>query len=192
MRFFVCNPSFVTGIGKTVFLFPLAMCALSAQCFAQSGHTMQATPVNSTGLVLLVDGSKTPASIPDQMAYRHFLIAVAEPASPTPLQADHQKVRLAPVGLSDADHAALTALLAQLRAQLDAIQQARNSADSLPSTQMQSAYAALKTQEDALIATTIGALGTTLSGNGQAQLYQYLQKVVKTKIKIYGSPGSQP
>lgn len=192
MRFFVCNYFFVQGRCRAVFLSVLALCAPGVQCLAQGARAMHGAHVMSDSLVLLVDGSKAPASIPDQVAYRHFLTAVAEPASPTPVQADHQKVRLAPIGLSDADHAAFTSLLAQLRAQLDAIQQARNSADSLADTQMLSAYAALKTQEDMLFATTVSALGTTLSGNGQAQLDRYVKQVVKTKIKIYGSSGSQP
>ena len=139
-----------------------------------------------------MDGSKTPEKIPDQLAYRHFLVGVAEHAASRPVETDRQKVRLAPIGFSEGDTDALRSLLGRLRAHLDAIQAARSNAETLSLGARMSIYADLKLQEDALITGAIGSLQTTLSADGVARLDQYVKQHVKRKIVVYGSAVVQP
>lgn len=168
---------------------PLLVLCLIGLCLPSSA---QNTP--ALQLPVLVDGSKYPEQIPDQLAYRHFLLAVAEHRSPTAIEADRQRARLRPIGLSDVDSAAFRDLLANLREQLDAIEQARATLDSGAITvgAKVPTIAALKAQEDDLIATTITSLPARLGIDGLAKLDQHIRQQVKRKIVIYGTSGANP
>lgn len=177
----ICPP--VTGTEALLLLCLIGFCLPSS---AQNTPALQ--------LPVLVDGSKTPEQIPDQLAYRHFLVAVAEHRSPTPVEADRQRARLRPIGLADADHAAFRDLLAGLREQLDAIEQARASLNSgaIAIGAKVPTIAGLKAQEDDLIATTITSLPAKLGIDGLAKLDQHIRQQVKRKIVIYGTSGANP
>ena len=66
-------------------------------------------PGPTTKLVVLVDGAKNPEQIPDDLAYRHFLVAVATHEKPSAEESGRQKAQLAPLGLAEADRQQLAA-----------------------------------------------------------------------------------
>jgi hypothetical protein len=74
--------------------------------------TAQTSHVHTLSIV--VDGSKTPDQIPDDLAYRHFILAVAEHQSPTKDAVERREARLSPIGFSKQDHDACVLALAQL------------------------------------------------------------------------------
>lgn len=85
-------------------LFTLA-CALQAQSNPSAMHQMS---VSST----TIDGAVHPEQIPDSTAYRLYLIATSEPASPTTEQVRRQNARLNKVGLNDKDRQTVASVLA--------------------------------------------------------------------------------
>ena len=135
-------------------------------------------------LVVQVDGSVNPGRIPDDLAWRHFLCAVASHPNPTAAESKRQKAQLAPLGLPAADSQLLTGELGRMQTQIDAIQsslQLTNPGDS-------AAVAALKQQRDALVAQTIVKVNSILSPDGLSLLRTYITNAVKRNIVIYGTP----
>jgi len=135
-------------------------------------------------LVVQVDGSVNPGRIPDDLAWRHFLCAVASHSSPTAAESSRQKAQLAPLGLPAADSQLLTIELGRMQTQLDAIQsslQLTNPGDSAART-------ALKQQSDELMAQTILKVNSILSPDGLSLLRTYITNTVKRNIVIYGTP----
>jgi hypothetical protein len=125
------------------------------------------------------------------LAYRHLLLAVAEHRTPTVIEADRQRSRLKPIGLSDTDQANFRQLLSDLRDQLDAIQQVRDGLSNGSTAPGPNAptMAGLQAQEDELFSATISSLPTKLSTSGMTKLGQYVQQQVKPSILIYGTSG---
>ncbi len=133
-------------------------------------------------LPVLVDGSKTPDQIPDDLAYHHFILSVAEHQKPAQIELTRRETRLRSVGLSAEDHARAISALAGLREKLDAIESAR----AENATALDSAVAnALRAQEDAAIAGVRAAL-SRMSPDGQSKLHDYMTTHVKRCIRIYG------
>lgn len=54
-------------------------------------------------LPVLVDGSKTPGQIPDNLAYQHFFAAISAHPSPTAQELARQNAQLLPLNLSATD-----------------------------------------------------------------------------------------
>ncbi len=149
--------------------------------FAQ-GVTAPPT-TTKTQLVVIVDGSKNPEQIPTDLAYRHFLLAVAAHEQPTADEQKRQHAFLGAVGLLDADEKAIALELGKMTTQLEAIQEARGDSDGTPA-----ALAAFKAQEDALISATIARVRQVVSVDGLSHLDGYITETVKRNIKIYGLP----
>ncbi len=140
-------------------------------------------------LVPLVDGSKTPDQIPDDLAYRHFILAIAEHQNPSQHEYKRRDTRLDPIGFSKQDHDSCIFALAGLREELDAIEADRKTIQvtAAPGDPgVQSRLTALKSQEGSAIAKVRSAL-RGLSAAGQALLENYIKVHVKTHIVILGS-----
>jgi len=160
---------------------------------ALSGVLLPAIPARSqeqhsahpSTLPIIANGATDPASIPDHLAYAHFLIAIAEPDAPTATQVARRRSLLAPIGLAAEDEASLITALNGLRAKLDfnAAQTHQLSAeperwrDRLIDLRL----ARSRMLEDAR-AHVAGSLGT----DGVARLKTYIQNQVKRNIVIYG------
>jgi hypothetical protein len=135
-------------------------------------------------LVVQVDGSVNPERIPDDLAWRHFLCAVASHPSPTAFESKLQKAQLTPLGLAASDSQLLTIELGRMLTQIDPIQasmETTNPGDS-------AALAALKQQREALVAQTIVKVNSILSPDGLSRLRTYIANTVKRNIVIYGTP----
>lgn len=73
-----------------------------------------------------MDGSKNPELIPDDLAYRHFLMFVAEHANATAEEVRRRDSRLAPLHFSKQDHDFFISALAGVREKLDGIEVSRS------------------------------------------------------------------
>jgi hypothetical protein len=142
------------------------------------------TTTGVTSLVVIVDGSKNPELIPDALAWRHFLTALATHEQPTAQEQLRQQAQFAPLALAKSDAQQIAGLLGKLTTQLEAIEEARENSDGANST-----LAALKAQEDAVIANTIAAVKAAVSSDGLSRLSGYIGTTVKGNIKIYGLPN---
>jgi hypothetical protein len=164
------------------FLFPLALFGLLA-CGARPaacGGAQNAGPV--TRLVVLVDGSKNPEQITDDLAYQHFFLAVAAHEQPSTDESKRQDAQLSPVGLSQADRQVLTGELGRLTTQLEAIDAAMAASDGADSTLL-----GFRTQRDEAVSRTVGTVRSALTSDGASRLSRYIAETVKRNIKIYGT-----
>jgi hypothetical protein len=133
-----------------------------------------------TQLVVQVDGSVNPERIPDDLAWGHFLCAVANHPFPTASESNRQKAQLAPLGLAAADSQQLTIELSRMLTEIESIQSSlelTNPADS-------AALAALKQQRDALMARTIAKVKSVLSPDGLSRLSNHITNTVKRNIVL--------
>lgn len=153
----------------------------SQNVMAQHSHARAAAPVQ---LPIIIDGSITPDQIPDSLAYRHFLTAIAAHPVPTPDEQARQAAQLSPLGLSATDRQALITGLAPFRTQLDSIESAR--ASVTPSTSAAAQLTALESEANSLVANTLQSVRQSLTADGMSRLDQYVQTHVKSHIRIYG------
>jgi len=130
-----------------------------------------------------VDGSKTPDRIPDYLAYRHFIMITAVPATASTRQVGRRDAFLARVNLSENDRAAYLNALAGVDEQLSQIAAERRhlsgtSADG-------SRFATLKLSEDRVFDDAQTRVRSTLSAEGGKRLDAHIQDI-KRAIVIYG------
>lgn len=139
------------------------------------------TAENTTAVPLTVDGSVHPELIPDELAYRHFLMSVAFKRTLTPQETAHREAKIHRIGLTPADHDLLIAAVVGLRESLDAAYSMMTaSKDSV-------SYETAKTQYANALAAAKTRLAT-LSPSGQKTLDDFIQTYFKTLIKIYSAP----
>ncbi len=157
--------------------------ALNAQTAATSGTASSPQGAGQiTTLVVLVDGSKHPEQIPDDLAYRHYFLAVATHEQPSAGENARQRAQLAPLGLCEADRQQIVQQLGRMITQLDAIE-----AESEASDGTDAVLAGFKARHDALVSQTTATVRGALSADGASRLSRYIKETVKGKIKIYGS-----
>jgi hypothetical protein len=132
----------------------------------------------STTLVVLVDGSKNPELISDDLALRHFLLAVAAHEQPSQAESDRQDAQLTPLGLSGPDRQELTRQLGLMTTQLEALEAESDGSGASPSD--------VRARRNSLIAQTAASVRKALSADGWARLNSYVTQSVKKKVKIYG------
>lgn len=152
----------------------VAVATLSAQV-PQPQHTLS----------VIVDGSKAPDQIPDDLAYHHFLLAVAEHQNASKEEVTRRELRLKPIGLSEKDRDLCISALAGLREELDAVETARRAATADVGASNDSALASVKAREDAAVAKVRAAL-RNMSVEGQSRLDGYIKTHVKKHITILG------
>ena len=137
----------------------------------------------------MIDGELTPSLIPDEVAYRHFILAAAPYGEATPEQAARVHSYLDRLGLEDADRAHVAESLASVRFELSAI--AANGSDATDDASRAAAALANKLRKDVVLSDARARLQSTLSADGVAKLDAFVQRHVKLHIKIYGSPEPQ-
>ena len=166
-------------------LLPLALwgCfALNAQTAAPGASGNSQGVAHVTSLVVLIDGSKHPEQIPDDLAYRHYFLAIATHEQPSADEQERQKAQLAPLGLSELDRQQIVQQLGRMTTQLKAIEAAREVSDGTDA-----ALAGFRERHDALVSQTAASVRGALSADGASRLSRYIVETVKGKIKIYGS-----
>lgn len=138
-------------------------------------------------LSVLANGANTPEKVPDHLAYAHFIIAIAEPDSPSTEQTARRAAMLAPVQLSKSDTTSLIAALKGVHMQLDFLSREtqRLSAERAAS---QSRLDHLRLQRTRVLDGARTRLAAMLSREGCGRLDAYIRTHVKRNIVMYGDP----
>ena len=150
--------------------------AQAADLSAQNGPGLT---INSTRLPLVVDGQQHPESVPDRVAYDHFISANALPTGDLATSATRADRKLARLGLAPHDHEALIRSLTGVKERLSAIDAARRQ----PSPDR----AAIRAQEQAVLSEVRNSIAAALSAGGAQRLEAFIHADVKRRIKIYGA-----
>jgi hypothetical protein len=141
-------------------------------------------------LSVLVDGSKTPDQIPDNLAYRPFILSVAIPLNATSADAAAQADRLRPISLGTADTAALIGALNHVKEQVDALlaEEQRVASDSgLSAAEQLNRVLDLHSARDAFLDAIAVKILSALSPAANAKLDAWIKTGVKPNVKIFGS-----
>jgi hypothetical protein len=139
-------------------------------------------------LPVAVDGARTPDRIPDDVAYRLFLTAMALPPEPSPARFEAREAMLTRAGLSSEDRAAFVDGLEGLKQGLDEVSRQRNQfgANSQLSPDARTKYLTLKARETELVVEARSRVERLLSSDGRTRLDAFIRTHVKTRVKIFG------
>jgi hypothetical protein len=135
-------------------------------------------------LRVAVDGSRTPAMIPDETAYRHLVLAAACHRIPTRAEVVRRQAMLAGIGLSVDDQTQFGLVLFGVKERLDVLEQ---QASVAPTTDP-AVLISVRDQRNRTLDDTYKTLWASLSGTGQQQLVRYVHEHIKPRIVIYGDP----
>jgi len=142
-----------------------------------------AAPQSSSTLAVppgTIDGAKNPELIPDEVAYRLVLLALAEPENPTDAQRARFQAKIAPAKLSEDDSEAFLLILGTFQKQLDALNaqasqiRARNPIP-LAGTPDYPSLVDLSKQSEPVFAEAMSAVPARLSAEGYAKFQTYIQ-----------------
>lgn len=156
----------------------------SLRAVQHEGHSMQ--------LAVIVDGSKTPDRIPDELAYQHFFLAISDPGQSSANAVSRQKAWLSRLELSAADELNLATIVNQLRKELDSIELSVNQVAADPNrsaAQKNQVLGAVKQQRQTAVAATVSRLRATMSAQGWSITDAHVRNHVKRNIVIYGTPA---
>lgn len=135
-----------------------------------------------------IDGAKDPELIPDDVALRMIVLAVAEPTDATEEMKERAQAKLNPIGLSEDDTAAFLGLLAEYQTQVDALDKqvsdiyVRAPIPDPASTDYKQLLE-LGKQKYQLTSDAVAAIPVKLSEDGLLRLQAYLPQA-KKGIKI--------
>ena len=131
-----------------------------------------------------IDGAKNPELIPDEVALRMIVLAVAEPVDATEQMRERARAKLNPIGLSEDDTAAFLGLLADYQTQIDALD--KQVADiyvraPIPNTASTDYKQLLElgNQKDRLTNNAVSAIPAKLSQGGFTKLLAFLPEAKK-------------
>ena len=141
---------------------------------------VQPPPSAATDPPGTIDGAKNPELIPDDVACRLVLLAVAEPQDASDAQKARFRAKIGSAGLTDDDAAALLVIVGALQKQLDALNAQANqilARDPLPlaGTPDYQQLVELSKQRQPVFAEAMSALPARLSADGAARLQAYVQ-----------------
>jgi len=131
-----------------------------------------------------IDGAKNPELIPDEVALRMIVLAVAEPTNATEEQKERARAKIASIGLSDEDAAAFLALLAQFQDEVDAVDKQvveiyQRTPIPDPASTVYKELVDLGKQKDQLANDAVAAIPAKLSEDGLAKLGAFLPQAKK-------------
>jgi len=171
----------------TPFLLGLLILVLPLLPSPGGSHGAQTKPVQPPPVVATdppgtIDGAKSPELIPDDVAYRLVLLAVAEREDATDAQKARYRAKVASAGLNEDDTEAFRVILAAFQKQLDALNAQANeilARDPLPyaGTPDYQRLVVLSKQREPVFAQAMSALPARLTADGLAKLQSYVQKV---------------
>jgi hypothetical protein len=144
----------------------------------------QAHDTHVVSLPVAVDGALNPEAIPEDLAYRHFLMVVAEPDTPTSGQVARRDAILDRIGLSAADRVAIISALAGLRGRLDGLD---GEAQRLVSTNTLQAdrHDAIRAEKTRALDEARLSVVQSLTLIGRTQLQRHVLDHVRRRIVIY-------
>jgi hypothetical protein len=147
-------------------------------------HAGHAPGTPAPPLSVAVDGSVSPELIPDELAYSHFLRAMAASAT-----GRGRGVALTQAGLAPGDRAAFVAALGTLGTELAALAEQRRAGGPSLSP---AAWQELKSREDEAVAAARVRVDLALTAAGRARLDAHIRDHVKRRIKLYRAPMPAP
>ena len=140
-----------------------------------------------------IDGAKNPELIPDEVAYRMIVLAIAEPANATDAATERARAKLGPIGFSEDDAAAFLTLLSEYQTQADTLDKQaaavylRSPIPHPASTDYQQ-LVELGKQKSQLAANAVAAIPARLSEDGVEKLRIYLPQAKKGMKIIPDTP----
>ena len=180
--------------------FLLALLVLGSPFFTSSGgfRALQTQPAQQPSAATpdapgTINGATNPELIPDDVAYRLVLLAIAEPQNPSDAQQARFRAKIGPAGLNDDDTAALLIIVVAFQKQLDALNVqvtqilARDPLPPAGSPDYQQ-LAGLAQQRSPVFTEATSALPARLSADGMAKLQAFVQNE-KRRMKYH--PDSQ-
>lgn len=145
--------------------------------------TLSVVPASAqyTALVLVIDGSKNPEQISDDLALQHLLLATMVSAHATPTERGRQEAQFASIGFGPSDTSMFVNELVQMRQQLDTIERASATRGSV-------AFLTTRPQQIAVVSESMAKIRRQLSADGLLRLNRYIGESVKKRIVVYGNP----
>lgn len=153
-----------------------------------------ATVITKAQKVPVVDGAKTPDSIPDEIAIRLFLLSAAAPASGQSVQRELQRTKLLPLALAATDERVLVHVLAGFHDVATVLESRRAEARKAPNTsprQLHERLIALDQEMNAVSLAAFRDLTSQLSPEAAARLRAHVLVDMKRKIRIVPPPLMQ-
>jgi len=131
-----------------------------------------------------IDGARNPELIPDAVALRMIVLAVAEPADATEAQKERARAKLRPIRLSENDATTFIELLAEFRAQADALDEQVSeiyvrAPIPHPASTDHRQLVELANKKNQLVSDTVAAIPARLSEDGLVKLGSYLPEAKK-------------
>ncbi len=131
-----------------------------------------------------IDGAKNPELIPDEVALRMIVLAVAEPPDATDEMKERARSKLNPIGLDEDDAIAFLALLSEFQGQAEDLDEQANAIlvrAPIPHTASTdySSLVEIGRQRDQLLGNVVAAIPARLSGQGLERLMAYLPQAKK-------------
>jgi len=163
-----------------------ASAPVTPNAFPGHNHSMASSTAHSLTLSVLVDGKNNPELIPDDLAYRHFVMALSAPRIPSLDESRRRESLLQPLNFTSGDHDALIGALAGVKENLDALNKTRDTVTGRDAA-ASSKLLGLRDQERALLDEASNRMRSTLSPQGLIQFEAYLRDHVKKHIVIYGN-----
>jgi hypothetical protein len=143
-----------------------------------------------------IDGSKNPELIPDTVAYRLVLLAIAEPENATDAQQARFRAKISSAHLIEDDIQILLGILGPFQNQMDALTAQANqilARDPLPfaGTPDYQSLTGLSRQRETIFNQAMSALPARLSADGAARLQAYVESA-KRGMKYLPSDDFTP
>ncbi len=156
----------------------------SALAAGQMGNQAPATVLQAAAQGVdppgTIDGAKNPELIPDDVAYRLVLLAIAEPQNATDAQQARFRAKIASAKLGEEDILALLQVLGTFQGQLDALTAQANAITAVnprpyPGSVDYQKLLTLSQQRQPVFEQAMSALPARLSSSGLAALQTYVQ-----------------
>lgn len=148
--------------------------------------------IPTSSLPVVVDGAYAPDSVPDWLAYYHFIMSVAVKPNAEISELARRESLLLPIGLGEADREHLIEALSGTRQDLELMAADRKQwAQSLATPSAVAAMKTLRVREKAILDNARSAIANTLSTEGQQLVDRHVKSQVKRHIKIRGAMPSQ-
>jgi len=138
-----------------------------------------------TTLPIVVNGADAPDRIPDHLAYAHFIIAFAQPDSPSAEQASLRDAMLKPLQLSKEDQRSFIAALRGVQAQLAFVAREEERLSS-SRERSEARFTDMRLQRTRILSEAQVRLTATLGSEALVRLDSYIKTQVKPRITIYG------
>ncbi len=170
--------------------------AQPSAAFSPGAQAVVPPPVGQSDPPGTIDGSKNPELIPDTVAYRLVLLAIAEPENATNAQQARFRAKIAGARLGEDDIQMLLGIVGPFQNQMDALTtQAMQilTRDPLPfpGTPDYQSLTGLSKQREPIFNQAMSALPARLSADGAARLQAYVESA-KRGMKYLPSDDFTP